>query len=137
MSVKNLEGRIIILTRYLEQWYKELNTDFNVPVCNRLAKIIKIFDWDSDEGKLVLSEREKTGKWDNLNSKEFKYVIKVYYPELRMNNKRKIAVTEIVPQYYPKTKNLMFYPMPFWMLKDLNKEEKNIFEVQEKKEDKS
>lgn len=131
-EIKKLEGRLVILTRHLESWYKELNSQFNIPIANRLAKIVKILDWDTAEGKVILAEREKNGKWTNLKSEDFRFILKIYYPELKMKDKKGIAIEELVPQFYPGTENLMFFPMPDWMLKDLIKEERNVFKVEKK-----
>lgn len=132
MNKENFEGRLVILTRHLERWYKELNSEFNVPITNRLAKVVRVFDWDSSEGKLILSERKKTGKWDNLDPKAFRFVLKIYYPELRIGRTSKVMIEEVVPQYYPGTEAPMFILMPDWMLKDLLQKEKLAFKVEKK-----
>lgn len=129
---KDLNGRLVYLTRHLEMWYKSRMPNFNVPITNRLAKIIKIFDWDTEEGKILIEARKKTGKWENIDPKDFKFVLKVYFPELTINKKSKVMVDEVVPQYYPGTKNEMFCLIPKWMLTDLIKEEKNSFSVVKK-----
>lgn len=127
-----LNGRLVYLTRYLELWYKSRMPDFNVPITNRLAKVIKIFDWDSEEGKILEEARKKTGKWENISSRDFKFVLKVYYPELTINKKTKVMIDEVVPRYYPGTKSEMFSLIPKWMLTDLIKEEKNSFSLVKK-----
>lgn len=128
----DLNGKLVYLTRYLEMWYKSRMPNFNVPITNRLAKVIKIFDWDTEEGKLLLEARKKTGKWDSIEPKDFKYVLKVYYPELTINKKSKVMVDEVVPRFYPGSKNEMFSLLPKWMLSDLIKEEKNSFSIVKK-----
>lgn len=132
MNTNISEGRLVILTRHLEKWYKELNSEFNVPITNRLAKVVKVFDWESPEGKLVLRERKKTGKWENINPEDFRFVLRVYYPELRIKQTKKVMIEEIVPQYYPGSEAPMFILMPDWMLKDFLREEKPVFQVKEK-----
>ena len=129
---QELGGRLVYLTRCLENWYKDLNPTFNVPIANRLAKVVKVFDWDTAEGKLLLAEREKTGKWKTLDPKLFKFVLKVYYPDLKHKKSNKIIVEEVVPRFYPGTEQEMFSVLPDWMIIDLNKEEKNIFKVVKK-----
>jgi hypothetical protein len=129
---KDLAGRLVYLTRHLEKWYRDLNPAFNVPIINRLAKIVKVFDWDTEEGKFLLAEREKTGKWKNIDSKLFKFVLKVYYPELILKKSNKVMIEEVVPRYYPGTEGEMFSLLPEWMLKDLIKEEKNSFTLVQK-----
>jgi len=129
----DFDGHLVYLTRCLEKWYHDLDPTFDVPISNRLAKVIKVFDWSTDEGKLVLNAREKTGKWGNkLISEDFKFVLKVYYPELTTKTNNKVTATEVVPRYYPGTKMEMFSLLPDWMIKDLLKAEKNAFKVERK-----
>ena len=128
----DLSGRLVFLTRYLEKWYRDLDPKFNVPITNRLAKIIKVFDWDTEEGKLLLAEREKTGKWKTLDPKSFKFVLKVYYPDLVFKNSKKLTIEEVTPKFYPGSQHEMFSLIPDWMLKDLMKEEKNAFKIVKK-----
>lgn len=132
MDIENFQSRLVILTKHLEKWYKELNSQFNVPITNRLAKVVKVFDWDSDEGKLILRERKKTGKWDNLDPESFRFVLKVYYPELRLGHTDEVMIEEVVPQYYPGTEAPMFILVPGWMLKDFSREEKDAFKIEKK-----
>jgi len=125
-----LAGRLVYLTVHMDVWLRQVNSKFNVPMANRLAKIVKVFDWETDEGKLLLAEREKSGKWKNLNPKAFKFVLKIYYPDLKLKDKQGLTVEELVPRYYPGTELFMFDMLPSWMLKDLQKEEKDIFKIE-------
>jgi hypothetical protein len=122
-------GRLVYLTKYLEKWFTDINPAFDVPITNRIAKIVKVFDWDTEEGKLLLEMRKKTGKWEKVNPEEFKFVVKIYYPDLIFKNKNKVMIEEVVPRLYPGTKLEMFCLLPEWMLKDLIKEEKDVFKV--------
>ena len=127
--MEELTGRLVYLTTHSDVWFREINPKFNVPMANRIAKIVKVFDWDTDEGKLLLAEREKTGKWNKLNPKEFKYVLKIYFPELVLKHRKGLTTEEILPMFYPSTKLTMFECLPSWMLKNLQKEEKDIFKL--------
>lgn len=144
MDDKNWLGKIVYLTVHSEVWFKEINPNFNIPMVNRLAKIVKVFDWDTEEGKILLEAREKTGKWGKLNSKDFKFVLKIYYPELifdpdikiyspemhrGMEVKKGFVAEEVLPLKYPGTELFMFDLLPDWVIKDLVKEEKVIFKV--------
>lgn len=126
---ENLSGRLVYLTTHCDVWFRELNPKFNIPMANRIAKVVKIFDWDTEEGRLLLAEREKTGKWGKLNPKAFKYILKIYCPELKLKNKTGFATEEMLPRNYPGTDLSMFELIPGWMLKSLQKEEKDIFKV--------
>jgi hypothetical protein len=105
-------------------------------MANRLAKVIKVFDWDTEEGKLLLQVRESTGKWSNYNSKDFKFVLKIYYPELILKSgKVGFCTEEVFPKTYPNTQYSMFELVPDWMLKDIFKTEVNSFTVELKGKD--
>jgi hypothetical protein len=126
---ENFSGRLVYLTAHCDVWFRELNPKFNIPMANRIAKVVKVFDWKTEEGRLLLAEREKTGKWGKLSPKAFKYVLKIYFPELKLKNKTGFATEEMLPRNYPGTKLTMFELLPEWMLKNLQKEEKDIFKI--------
>jgi hypothetical protein len=136
-SDKKLRGRLVYLTTHVDIWLRQVNPKFNVPMANRIAKIHKIFDWANKEGKILLREREKIGKWTELDPKDFKYVLKIYYPELKKGSKAGITLEEIFPRKFPGTELNMFEPLPEWMLKDLQREEKNAFSLVENDSPKS
>lgn len=126
---EELAGRLVYLTIHSDVWFRELNPKFNVPMVNRIAKIVKVFDWESDEGRYLLAEREKNGKWGKFNPKAFKFVLKIYCPELKIKDKIGFATEEVMPRNYPGTDLSMFELLPPWMLKSLQKEEKDIFKI--------
>lgn len=132
MDDKELSGRLVYLTHHYDVWLRQVSPKFEVTMANRLAKVIKVFDWDTDEGKILLEERERTGKWTKLDSKAFKFVLKVYAPDLELKGKKHLTFVEMAPRYYPGTEMQMFSLLPEIMLKDLQKEEKNIFSLQKK-----
>ena len=133
MSDQDLHGKLVFLTVHVDRWLREVNPKFEVPMANRLAKVIKVVDWDSEEGKLLEQERKKIGKWKTLKSEDFKYVLKVYHPDLIIKDKRGITVHEVLPRFYPDTKLLMFDVLPEWMLEDFEKEEKDPFTLKKKR----
>jgi hypothetical protein len=132
---KELAGRLVYLTFHSDVWFRDINPKFNIPMVNRIAKIIKVFDWDTTEGRLLLAEREKTGKWGKLDPRAFKFVLKIYCPELKLKNKEGIITEEILPIKYPGTELSLFEPLPLWMLKSLQKEEKDAFKLINKNPD--
>ncbi len=127
---KELAGRLVYLTVHADVWYREINPKFNIPMANRIAKVVKVFDWSTDEGKFLLEERAKTGKWTKLDPKAFKFVLKIYCPELSIKNKIGFTVEEVMPRKYPGTELSMFELFPLWLLEDLQKEEKEIFKLE-------
>jgi len=124
MEDKDLFNKWVYLTPHIEHWLKESNSNFNVPMTNRLARIIKVFNWDTKEGKLLLDAREKTGKWKNLVSKDFKFVLKIYYPDIILKEKKGLAVEEVIPRFYPNTKLEMFCEVPEWIINDIKNNKK-------------
>ena len=132
LSDSELRGRLVFLTRSMDVWLRQVNPKFNIPMANRIAKVIKVFDWDTPEGKFLLREREKTGKWKKLEPKDFKFVLKIYYPDIIKDKKEGITVEEVVPRYYPKSEMAMFDALPLWMLTSLQKEEKDVLKLVEK-----
>jgi hypothetical protein len=124
MEDKEFFNKWVYLTPHLEHWLKEINSNFNIPMVNRLAKVIKVFDWDTKEGKILLEAREKTGKWANLVSKDFKFVLKIYYPDMILKDKKGITAEEVMPRFYPGSKLEMFCEVPEWFLKDIKSNRK-------------
>ena len=133
---KDFFGKLVFTTIHLERWLKEINTQFSIPMANRIARVIKVFDWESEEGKLLLDAREKTGKWASLDPKEFKFVLKIYYPDINHKTKEGITVEEVVPRYIPKSKLEMFHEVPDWMLSELKNEKIKEFSLVRKTESK-
>ena len=128
MQDKKFDGSIVYLTLFYEKWIREVHPEFNIPMVNRLAKVIKVIDWESEEGKLILKERLKNGKWDKLKSEDYKFVLDIYYPEL-VGSKKSLAIAEMVPRYYPDSKNELFRVLPETMVTRLLKKELNVFKV--------
>lgn len=125
-------GRLVYLTVHVNEWLRQANPTFNVPMSNRIAKVIKVFDWESDEGKILLKEREKTGKWGNLNSKDFKFVLDVYFPDLTKGSQVGIRTPELFPKRFPGTELSLFELLPGWMVKSLMKENEGSFNIVKK-----
>ena len=129
MDDKELDGKLVYLTVHVDRWLREINVDFNVTMANKLAKVIKVFDWESDEGKYLLRARAKTGKWENLEPKDFKFVLKVYHPDLVVKNKKGCTIEEVLPRCYPGTKLYLFDLLLDELLVDLQKAEKNLLKL--------
>lgn len=130
------EGDLVFMTVHFDAWLKRANPKFNVPMANRLAKVIKVFDWETEEGKTLLKMRMDSGKWNKLDPKDFKYVLKVYYPDLIMKASKKAGMVaeEVCPKFFPGTQLMLFDKVPEWMMSDVLKKEK-IFKVVKKSPD--
>lgn len=129
MDDSALRGQLVFLTPHTDKWLRDVNPKFNIPMVNRLAKVIKVFDWGTEEGKLLLDARKENGKWSHLISEDFKFVLKVYCPDLVLKDKKGVTVDEVMPRCYPGTKLELFTPLPDWVVKDLNKEERDAFKI--------
>jgi len=128
-------GDIVYLTRHYAEWIKQLKGDLNIAVVHRIAKIVKIFDWKTTEGKLLLEQRRATGKWKNLEIKDFKYVLNVYFPELEDKKTKQVGMSliEVLPLNYPSSTFQLFEKYPEHLITDLNEKEiKDIFKIEKK-----
>lgn len=114
-----LQNKLVYLTIHFHTWVKDRNPDFNIPMVCRLAKVIKIFDWETKEGKDLLSERLDNSKWKEQDAKDFKYILEIYYPDLSMGDKKGVIAPECVPLVNPLTKGPLFEVIPSGILKQI------------------
>lgn len=130
------EGDIVFFTQHYAEWIKLLKGDLDISLIHRIAKIVKIFNWDTEEGKMLLEQRVLTGKWNNLESKDFKFVLDVYYPDL-VNGKKKqlgIKAIEVLPALFPGTEFPLFVVYPQHLLDDMFKKiDHDIFKLEKKR----
>jgi hypothetical protein len=136
MTDQELQGKIVYLTVHADRWLRRTNPTFPILMANRVARVIKVFDWESDEGKYLLDQREKSGKWKELDPREFKYVLSIFYPELVRGEKHGIKVEELFPRVFPGEKVVLFDVLPEWMATELNNPPDKIkaFKIEKKKE---
>lgn len=134
-KIDSLEGILVFLTVHYDAWLRKDNPKFNIPMVNRLAKVIKVFDWESEEGKILLEMRLKTGKWKDKDPKDYKYVLKIYYPDLIKAGSKKAGMMteEVCPMNIPGTERLLFDKVPQWMYDEVVKKEKDALKVVVKK----
>ena len=123
-------GRVVYLTGAIDAWVRRINTKFNVPMACRLAKVIKVFDWTTEEGKFLLETRKKSGKWERQDPEDFKFVLKVYYPDLTIKNTKGFTADEVLPRCLPGTDKTMFEILPEWVLYDFAR--KDSFDIKAK-----
>jgi hypothetical protein len=140
MEESNLQNKLVYLTVHFHTWVKDRNPDFNIPMLCRWAKVIKIFDWDSEEGKALLTERLKSDKWKEQDAKDFKFILDIYYPDLIKGEKKGVIAPECVPFLNPTTKKPLFEIVPTGILKQILStskftvsKEKNVSESPNKK----
>jgi len=126
------KGDVVYLTRHYAEWMKMLKGDLDISLIHRIAKIVKVLDWDTEEGKALLQQREYTGKWENINSKDFKYVLKIYYPDLIPPRGKKSGLSgyEVLPRNFPNTEYPLFDIYPKHLLDDIFKKDvEDIFKI--------
>ncbi len=126
---KDLDGKLVYLTVHFDVWLRQTTPSFNIPMANRIAKVVKVFDWNTKEGQLLLREREKTGKWGKMNPKDFKFVLKVYYPDLVKGEKKGITAEEVLPRCFPGTELYLFDEIPQNFLNSWMKTEKDVLHL--------
>lgn len=119
MNDPTLENKLVYLTSHFHTWVKSRNPDFNIPMVCRLAKVIKIFDWETKEGKELLSERLKNEKWKEQDARDFRYVLEIYYPDLTKGEKKGVIAPECVPLLNPTSKGPLFEVVPNGILKQI------------------
>lgn len=131
-------GRVVFLTTHMDHWLREANPGFNVPMVNRLAKVVKVFDWTSEEGITLLEMRKSNSKWDRLVPEDFKFVLDIYYPELLSKTGKVpgITILEHVPRKYPGTELPLFDLYPEKLLSGLLKGQGEFFKVLKKETEK-
>lgn len=127
-------GRVVFLTTHMDHWLREANPGFNIPMVNRLAKVVKVFDWGSEEGKILIGLRKDNPKWGRLVSEDFKFVLNIYYPELLSKSGKLpgLTILEHVPRKYPGTELPLFDLYPERLLSDLLKGQGEFFKVLKK-----
>lgn len=105
MSEKYREGDIVYVTLAGQDYLaRNRSQEFNISVYGRLAKILEIYDWESERGKGILEERKKHFTWSKLKSEDFKYVLLIFAPELLApddKSKKGIAFPELFAEFHP------------------------------------
>jgi hypothetical protein len=134
MGIDNIQGyenRLVYLTTHFHTWIKERSPDFNILMIGRLAKVIKVFDWNSKEGKSLLNERLKNKKWNEQDAKDFKYLLEIYYPDLSKDGKKGVIAPECIP-LTGKDKKPLFDLIPNGILKQILSTAKFTISLSEK-----
>jgi len=114
-------GDLLFLTADYDKYVRGKHKDLKIILTNRLAKLEEIIDWSSPKGKIIKEAREKSGKWENLPIEECKYLITIYYHDLK-GRKGQSGVTErCIPLFrtHPRTNEPFFLKAPDWVYKDI------------------
>lgn len=109
MSEAYKKGDLVYLTVAAQDFLARNRGDsFNINVVGRLGYISEVYDWNSTRGKDILKKREAASKtWSKLKSRDFKYVVVVLYPELKVPNQEQqgMAIPEILCEFHPMAKD--------------------------------
>lgn len=122
MNDQDLSGRLVYVTPLADALLRESNPGFasqSIVLANRIARVAKVFDWESEEGKILLRERDKTGKWKSKDPRAYKFVISIFYPDLVNGNKKGMIVDEVMPRNHPTLKEPLFELLPDWLQGEL------------------
>jgi hypothetical protein len=80
----------------------------------------EIIDWESEKGQNIKKVRESNEKWKNLPLEDNKYILSVYYHDIK-GRKGESGVVERGSffRYHPKTKKPFFVKVPDWIYKNI------------------
>jgi len=114
-------GDLLFLTETYDKYVREKYPNLKIILTNRLAKLEGIIDWASARGKTIKEAREKSGKWDNLPIEACKYLVTIYYYDIKGRKGQSGVAERCVPLFmdHPETKKPFFYKVPDWVYKDI------------------
>lgn len=103
------KGDIVFITMAGQDFLSRNRGDeFNINVYGRLARIDKVYDWDTPEGEKILEGRAKHFTWSKLDKEQFKYVVHIFCPDLNdpSSGSRGVLFPEIMAEYHPIAKDM-------------------------------
>jgi hypothetical protein len=116
MSMEFKEGDLVFLTRAADVWLGDRRTDAIALILGgRIARILKIIDWESPEGKAVQEKRKEFPKWLEIpNPQDYRYRLEIFLPEIpKSKSEFGLILEDWVPEKYvlgPKALE-MFLPL--------------------------
>jgi hypothetical protein len=125
-------GDLVFLTQEYENYVYERNPRMTIPteyrpgnikLVNRLAKIEEIIDWSSPNGIKIKEKRIKSGKWRDLPLEDCKYMVSVYYHDLKGRNGEQGVAQRGQPMFakHPVTGAPFFVKVPDWIYGEIKK----------------
>jgi hypothetical protein len=125
------EGDVVFITIKGHTWLHETKASFNIPVSGRLAKISKIINWNTKDGKALLKQRIASGKWKESELKSRRFVLDIYYPELTMEGYDPgVKVPEVMSLYTDDDQQPLFDKWNPDLWKDLNNNMSSEFAIE-------
>lgn len=121
MSTDFQQGDLVFLTVAYERYMYERNPNIQISFVNRLARIEDIIDWESPRGQKIKRMRLSSGKWDGLPLEDNKYLLSIYYHDLKGRNGQNGVIESSVPSFskHPKTGDCLFVKVPDWIYRQL------------------
>lgn len=121
MSTDFQQGDLVFLTEAYERYMYERNPKVQISFVNRLARIEDVIDWDSPRGQKIKDLRMKSGKWEGLPLEDNKYLLSIFYHDLKGRGGQQGVIEQSVPSFsrHPKTGDPLFVKIPDWIYKYL------------------
>ena len=94
-------GDVVYVTMSGHDFITRNRPEFNVNIAGRMARVHDIYDWKSTRGKKILAERAKLPKWKDRISEDYKYVLVIYYPELKKEDTQGLSIPELFTEFHP------------------------------------
>ena len=122
------KGDLVYITSAGHDWITRSSQMPGVNLAGRTAQLVDIYDWDTDRGKDILEKRKESGKWTSLRSKEFRYIVVVFYPEKSYQDKQGIMHPEMLCLCHPREEGdlPLFERYPAHLMKYITGEEKFV-----------
>ena len=116
-------GDLLFITSHFDKYVREKNPKLTVSLVNRLAKLEEIIDWSSDKGRRIEQARFMSGKWKDLPMEDCKYVISIFYHDIKGRHGEMGVAERGVPMFKnnPKTGDPFFEKVPDWIFKEILK----------------
>jgi hypothetical protein len=98
------EGDLVFITTAGHEWLtrKDKFRRGGMVLAGRAAKVLTVYDWETEHGKAILEKREATEKWVGLESRDFRYVLLLMFPEIPSDGRQGIALPEVLPLMMPR-----------------------------------
>jgi hypothetical protein len=116
-------GDLVFLTKAYEDYFRQRNpTAVHIFLTNRLAKIEKIIDWESEDGKKIKKARIDSGKWEGLPLEDSRYLLSIYFHDLvGRKGQQGVVSKECLFKEDPQKKEAFFVKVPNSILKEIIK----------------
>jgi hypothetical protein len=94
------EGDIVFITMAGQDWMNRNVTGSGIPVSGRLGVIHEKISWKSKKGRELLKKRIDSKEWDPQEAEDRKFVLRIYFPELKVDEREGMVSIENLPLYH-------------------------------------